>query len=176
MVERRRLDHSEQRGSTSAGDSPGVLVWPPLVALAALAFGFLLDWVAPLFILRVLLSFEWRLVIGILLFAGGIALAVSSAQLFRRMGTNVNPAQPALRLVTTGVYEYIRNPMYVGLGLSVAGIGVAFASDWTLALLFPAAFVIHFGVVLREEAYLSRKFGEAYRRYTDSVPRYGWPV
>jgi protein-S-isoprenylcysteine O-methyltransferase Ste14 len=45
-----------------------------------------------------------------------------------------------------------------------------------LVLLIPAAFVIHYGVVVREEAYLVRKFGEAYRRYKDTVPRYGWPV
>jgi protein-S-isoprenylcysteine O-methyltransferase Ste14 len=66
--------------------------------------------------------------------------------------------------------------MYVGLGSLVAGIGVGFASDWTLVLLVPAALVIHYGVVLREEAYLVRKFGETYRRYKDAVPRYGWPV
>jgi protein-S-isoprenylcysteine O-methyltransferase Ste14 len=34
--------------------------------------------------------------------------------------------------------------------------------------------VLHFGVVLREERYLDRKFGEAYRSYKATVPRYGW--
>jgi protein-S-isoprenylcysteine O-methyltransferase Ste14 len=176
MVERQTRDRNDPARSAKGPDAPGVLVWPPLVALAALVLGFLLNWLAPLFILRVLLSFEWRLGIGILLFGGGIALAVAGARLFRQMGTNANPAQPALTLVTTGIYEYLRNPMYVGLGLIVAGIGIVFASDWTLALLVPAALIIHFGVVLREEEYLSRKFGDAYRRYMETVPRYGWPV
>jgi protein-S-isoprenylcysteine O-methyltransferase Ste14 len=65
--------------------------------------------------------------------------------------------------------------MYVGLALLVAGIGVALASDWTLVMLVFAALMVHFGVVKREEQYLEAKFGNAYRRYMASVPRYGLP-
>ena len=42
-------------------------------------------------------------------------------------------------------------------------------------MMVPAAFVMHFGVVKREERYLAGKFGEPYRRYLETVPRYGWP-
>jgi protein-S-isoprenylcysteine O-methyltransferase Ste14 len=58
----------------------------------------------------------------------------------------------------------------------VTGVGVGFASDWTLILLVPAALVLHYGVVRREENYLIGKFSEPYRRYLKAVPRYGWPV
>jgi len=68
----------------------------------------------------------------------------------------------------------MRNPMYVGLTLLLAGLAIALASDWTLVLLVPAALVLHFGVVKREERYLEAKFGEAYRVYKGNVPRYGW--
>jgi protein-S-isoprenylcysteine O-methyltransferase Ste14 len=157
-------------------DNPGVIIWPPFVALGTLILGFALSWAAPTFVLRILLSFELRVVFGFLLAAGGIALAVAGARTFHQLGTNVAPSQPALQLVTTGVYTHLRNPMYVGLGLIVGGIGIAFASDWTLVLIVPAALIIHYGVVVREEDYLVHKFGEAYRRYMESVPRYGWPV
>ncbi len=149
---------------------------PPLLALGTLVLGFALSWVAPTFVLRVVLPFQLRVAIGLALAAGGVALAVAGARTFREVGTNVTSTQPALKLVTVGAYAHLRNPMYVGLGLLVAGIGVGFASDWTLVLLVPAVLVIHYGVVLREEAYLVRKFGETYRRYEDAVPRYGWPV
>jgi protein-S-isoprenylcysteine O-methyltransferase Ste14 len=55
------------------------------------------------------------------------------------------------------------------------GLAIIFGSDWTFVTAIPAALVIHNGVVLREERYLDRKFGEDYRRYVASVPRYGWP-
>jgi protein-S-isoprenylcysteine O-methyltransferase Ste14 len=123
-----------------------------------------------------MLPFELRVLIALLLVSGGAALAIAARRAFLEMGTNVSPSQPALRLVTTGIYAYVRNPMYVGLGLLVAGVGVGFASDWTLVLLVPAALVLHHGVVRREEKYLTGKFGEPYRRYLKAAPRYGWPV
>ena len=79
-----------------------------------------------------------------------------------------------LTLVTGGVFAWTRNPMYVGLTLLLVGLAIALASDWTLVLLVPAALVLHFGVVKREESYLEAKFGEAYRVYKGNVPRYGW--
>jgi protein-S-isoprenylcysteine O-methyltransferase Ste14 len=161
---------------TETDDKPGVIVWPPLVALATVALGLVLDWAAPLYLLRILLSFPTRVGVGLLLVAGGVALAIAGARTFRTSGTNVNPSQPALQLVTTGIYTHLRNPMYVGLALMVAGIGIGSGSDWMLILLIPAALVMHYGVVRREEAYLTRKFGDPYRTYMETVPRYGWPV
>jgi protein-S-isoprenylcysteine O-methyltransferase Ste14 len=68
-----------------------------------------------------------------------------------------------------------RNPMYVGGVLIIAGLAIGLGSDWTLIMLVPTAAVLHYGVVLREERYLERKFGAAYREYREAVSRYGWP-
>ena len=86
----------------------------------------------------------------------------------------MRPTQPALKLADQGIFAHLRNPMYVGMGLAVIGIVIAFAFEWTLFALIVGALVMHFGVVLREERYLERKFGDDYRRYKQSVPRYGW--
>jgi protein-S-isoprenylcysteine O-methyltransferase Ste14 len=93
----------------------------------------------------------------------------------RAVGTNPEPWKPTLALVTTGVFRYLRNPMYVGMTFMVIGLAIALASDWMLVALIPAAMIVHYGVILREERYLERKFGEPYRLFQASVPRYGWP-
>ena len=66
----------------------------------------------------------------------------------------------------------MRNPMYVGLILLLVGLAIALGSDWTLVLVLPAALILHFGVVKREERYLTATFGESYQTYTSTVPRY----
>jgi len=60
--------------------------------------------------------------------------------------------------------------MYLGLAMFVLGVGVAMGSAWTLAMLVPAALVLHCGVVLREERYLEERFGEDYRRLQGARP------
>ena len=157
-------------------DSPGVVAPPPLMALGTLLLGLALDWLTQTFVLRVLLTFYDRIVLGTLLTVAGGALVIAGAGLFRALGTNIPPWKPSLKLATTGIYGWLRNPMYVGLGLITGGLGIAFASDWTLVLLVPAGILLHRHVVLREEKYLEGKFGSAYRQYKERVPRYGWPL
>ena len=160
---------------TQNQDTAGVIAPPPLIALGAILLGVALDWLMPAYVLTALLSRNERIGIGVLLVAAGVALAVSGRAAFVGFGTNVNPFKPSNVLVTTGIFAYMRNPMYVGVGFLVAGIGVALASDWTLVMLVAGALLIHFGVVKREERYLAAKFGDPYRRYMSAVPRYGLP-
>jgi protein-S-isoprenylcysteine O-methyltransferase Ste14 len=157
-------------------DIPGVIAPPPLIALATLLFGLALDWLWPAYVLTVLLSFWTRIIIGVPLIAIGLAIAVMARRSFVQAGTNVQPWKPSLTLVTGGVFAWMRNPMYLGLGLLTAGVAIMLASGWTLVLMVPAALVLHYGVVLREERYLESKFGDKYRRYRESVPRYGWQI
>ena len=157
----------------SQPDIAGVIAPPPLIALAAVLIGLALDWLLPAYVIAVLLPRTLHIVLGIMLIAAGAALAIAARNTFVRGSTNVNPYQPVLALVTGGVFDYVRNPMYVGLMLISAGIGVAFASDWTLVMTVVLAVVLHNGVVRREERLLEEKFGDAYRQYKARVPRYG---
>jgi protein-S-isoprenylcysteine O-methyltransferase Ste14 len=155
-------------------ETPGVIAPPPLIALAAVVVGLVLDWLWPVTLLHAALGLPGRLAFGGLLMALGLGLAVVAERTFRRIGTNVAPWKPALQLAAGGPYAHTRNPMYLGLALFVAGLGVALASVWVLAMLVPAALVLHYGVVKREERYLEQKFGEDYRTFKAAVPRYGW--
>lgn len=156
-------------------DIPGVILPPPLLALAVIVLGLFLDWLLPLHLLTLFLSFSARLVIGLPLIGVGLAMMIVGRSTFQRVGTNIPPWEPALLLVTDGIFGWLRNPMYVGGILALAGLAIALGSNWMLVMVVIASLVIHFGVVLREERYLERKFGDDYRRFKASVPRYGWP-
>ena len=156
-------------------DIPNVIAPPPLIGLVTLVVGLVLGWLWPLGILAEV-SPILRLVVGLVLFAAGAWLLYSGRETFREAGTNVPPWEPALNLVTAaGPYRWMRNPMYVGGTFVLAGIAVGFSSDWLIVLTVLSALLLHYGVVLREERYLEARFGDAYRSYKASVPRYGLP-
>jgi protein-S-isoprenylcysteine O-methyltransferase Ste14 len=160
---------------TSNPTTAGVIAPPPLLALAAVVFGLLLDGLFPAYVLTVLLDFSDRIIVALVLFAASAALAIPAMLAFRRAGTHIEPWKPATKLVTGGIFRFVRNPMYVGLILLVAATGVALASDWTLVMTAALAVTLHVGVVRREERYLAAKYGERYRDYCRRVSRYGWP-
>jgi protein-S-isoprenylcysteine O-methyltransferase Ste14 len=93
---------------------------------------------------------------------------------FRRAGTTPDPVHVdrASTLVTTGVYAWTRNPMYVGLTLLLCAWACVLAAPWTAAgpPLF-AAYITRFQI-LPEERALSERFGEAYAAYLRRVRRW----
>jgi protein-S-isoprenylcysteine O-methyltransferase Ste14 len=90
----------------------------------------------------------------------------------KKAGTNVNPAEPALTIVRGGPYRFTRNPMYLALCLLQVALGF-FLNDWiTLLFVVPFALIMHYGVVLREERYLTAKFGEPYLELKRAVRRW----
>jgi protein-S-isoprenylcysteine O-methyltransferase Ste14 len=158
-----------------ARDTAGVIAPPPLIGLAAVVLGLALDRLLPAYVLIVLLSFEDRIVIGMILVAAGLGLAIFAIVAFGAAGTRVETWKPSTTLVIAGIFNWLRNPMYVGGTLILAGLAIGLASDWMLVMTIIFVPVIHFGVVKREERYLVAKFGEPYRQYMNTVPRYGWP-
>lgn len=82
------------------------------------------------------------------------------------------PIDPPKELVVRGLYRYVRNPMYVGILSILLGEALLFAS-WRLVEYTAVVFFFFFlFVALYEEPSLRQKFGESYRRYCKSVPRW----
>ena len=82
------------------------------------------------------------------------------------------PFLPTTTIVESGPYRFTRNPIYLGMFLGLIGLAIAFDDLWLFMTLVPFALVIRYGVVAREEAYLERKFGDAYRAYRSRVRRW----
>ena len=110
--------------------------------------------------------------IAIAMLGGGISFAGDMS--FRRAKTTVNPMRPekASSLVTSGIYRFTRNPMYLGLLLIVIAWAVFLSSPWALA--GPVAFVLYVGrfQITPEERALSTKFGAEYSSYKSQVRRW----
>lgn len=157
---------------SEARDNPGVIAPPPLMALAVIVVGLLLDWLAPAYVLTLLLDLWLRIVLAVLLIGGGAGLVLAAMKAFRAAGTNVEPWKPSTALVATSVYAWSRNPIYVGFFMILAGLSFGLAGDWILVFTIFFVVAMHYGVVLREERYLAAKFGEPYRQYMRNVPRY----
>ena len=102
----------------------------------------------------------------------GVAIVAAGVRNFSRAATPVPSNQPVRALVTTGIHGWSRNPIYVGMFLLYAGIGIAARSPWVLILALPLVIILRYGVVAREEAYLERRFGDAYRDYKARVRRW----
>ena len=79
---------------------------------------------------------------------------------------------PTRALVTTGIHGWSRNPIYLGMFLIYIGIGLVVRSPWILILTVLLAVTMRYGVVAREETYLERRFGDAYRDYKARVRRW----
>ncbi len=152
-------------------DAPRIVLFPPIIPLVTVVGALLLQWLLPLGIL-VSLKPGVRFAIAGTLLVAGIAMLLSAARALRTHGTPVLPSLPTVQVVTTGVFALTRNPMYVGGSLAMFGGAVLGGLDW-VPLLYVLTFpLLHYGVVLPEEAYLERKFGDRFRYYSASVPRY----
>jgi protein-S-isoprenylcysteine O-methyltransferase Ste14 len=104
----------------------------------------------------------------------GFAIALAGVVAFRAHKTTVNPLTPGASsvVVSTGVYRFSRNPMYLGFLLALVGWAI-YLSNALAALLLPAfvAYMNRFQIK-PEERVLLAKFGSQFSRYMASVRRW----
>jgi protein-S-isoprenylcysteine O-methyltransferase Ste14 len=118
--------------------------------------------------------FPFRDLIAALLALAGMAVAILGVLSFRRAGTTVNPTRPqsTSSLVSTGIYRYSRNPMYLGFLLALLGWATHLAS--LPALVIVTAFVAYMDrfQIGPEERALCAMFGDEFIAYTRKVRRW----
>ena len=141
----------------SGSDTAGVVARPPFIYLAGLGAGLLLEWLLPGAELPA--GLRWA---GAVLIAAGAALLASFLRELGRAGTPVDPHEPTKALVTTGPYRFTRNPAYLGMAVIFTGIALVADAPWALLALPPTLAVVNWGVIVREERYLERLFGDEY--------------
>jgi protein-S-isoprenylcysteine O-methyltransferase Ste14 len=149
-------------------DNPGVRVPPPLIHLAPLVSGLLIDRkfhvsLLPRSVARVL---------GWVLLGGGVLLSGWFRGTMREAEAPIRTDTPVPRLVTSGPFRYTRNPGYLSLAMIYTGVAVLRNALWAILLLPVGLLVIQREVIVREERYLERTFREEYLQYKRSVRRW----
>jgi protein-S-isoprenylcysteine O-methyltransferase Ste14 len=143
---------------------------PPAVALLFAVF----MWLLSLSDSSMTLAVPWRETVAITIWCLGIAIALAGVFEFWRARTTVNPLTPeaVTSMVTTGIYGYSRNPMYLALLFVLSGWAVWLSRLVPFGLLpFFVLYINRFQIEPEERA-LSAKFGEQFTKYRRTVRRW----
>ena len=156
---------------TEPRDAAAVRFPPPLIPLATILLGGLLDRMWPIDP-----GFEYstpiQYGIGGLVVTCALTLAGWAIAHFRRSGQNEKPWTPTTAIVGAGPYRFTRNPMYLAMVLLCIGAAALLANAWILVLTPICALALWWFAIRPEEAYLEEKFGEGYRAYKRRVRRW----
>ena len=143
---------------------------PPIVMLLSAA----LMWVVSRAVPVLNFTLPWQRVIAGCVVVVGVITSMSGVISFRRAGTTVNPLTPqkASSLVTSGIYQHTRNPMYLGLLLVLLAWAIFLGN--ILAFVMLPLFILYINrfQIEPEERALKNRFGRDFEQYQSHVRRW----
>jgi len=156
-----------RKGSAIAGTAVFLVIAPGLVA------GWVPWWISRWRVGPPFFGIPSLRIAGGLLVAAGILGVLDSFARFALGGVGTPaPAFPTRHLVVTGLYRYVRNPMYVAVVMAILGQGLVFASGALLGYGALVWLTFHLFVMLYEEPKLRRSFPAEYQSLCAEVPRW----
>ncbi len=144
---------------------------PPVVLLLFVAAGFALQYFVPLAGRPPSTPVE-SIAVGGIVIACAFAIAALAAREMARSRTTIFPGGAAAKLVTSGVFQRSRNPIYLSFAFIMMGLGIASANAWMIVLAPLLLLYLQERVVKREEVYLTARFGPEYIAYRRKVRRW----
>jgi protein-S-isoprenylcysteine O-methyltransferase Ste14 len=177
MSDAKKKHHAQPQAHTPAAtpapaaQKPGIVPWPPVIYVVAIAASL---------VLHVLYPLPWfgSPMSDILVAVGWLALLAMAGLFFtafRALGrakTPINPNAQPEHLVTEGPFGITRNPIYLADTLLLIGVGLVSGITWFLPLALIAAFATKKAAIDKEERWLADKFGKRYRDYAKRVRRW----
>jgi len=149
-------------------DHADVKIHPPVLTVIFIAIAYAAKWIVPIpFVVPDILRN-----IGFALVVIGFLLGVGAFLEFRKAGTTILPHGSVSSIVTSGVYRFTRNPIYLGFTLMLIGFPLNSGTYWGLILAPVFILTMNSLVIEREEAYLEKKFGDVYTGYKSRVRRW----
>jgi protein-S-isoprenylcysteine O-methyltransferase Ste14 len=143
-------------------------IHPPIVALIFIVIAYFLGRFAPLpFVAPLILRNT-----GLLLTFVGFLLGIGAFVEFRKSRTTLDPHGSVKQLVTSGIYRFTRNPIYLGFLLMVIGLPLNSGLYWGVVMAPFYIITMDRLVIEREEIYLEKKFKDAFTSYKSRVRRW----
>ena len=141
---------------------------PPLIAMLCVLIIFLSKSIFPSFV------FSYKLQLGIFVSTIGFLLLIISIKSFIDNKTTINPLnlKKSTYLVTSGVFRFSRNPMYLGMLLFLLGAAIILNIIGGLIISILFIFYMNFFQIIPEEKALQNLFGKNYRNYRKTVRRW----
>ncbi len=150
-------------------NSASISTFPPLIMLFSVNLGFIIGisnlYVAQLYRLPNSLDTLRSPELGGLVMLVSFMLIFFSVGLFRQNEEDPNPTTQSNKLLTIGIYKYLRNPMYLALVIFQIGLGISLSFLHISIMSIFTAVTLHYFIIKREEAYLSKVFGDNYENY-----------
>lgn len=143
-------------------------MWPPVAVGGPLVLGLLVSWLVgdPLVFSPVTTGLGWLLVAVFVVWNGWALVTIAKHR------TALLPGGATTIVIDHGPFAWSRNPLYIGLLVGSAGLGLVAGSVWTLIALPLEWALLRWGAVVPEEQYLAAKFGATYTDYTGRVRRW----
>lgn len=110
--------------------------------------------------------------VAVVVIGGAVLLLAGAFHLFQRTGQDPQPWKPSPEIITSGVFRFTRNPMYLAMALLLFGFGLLRGNFWLLFAAPVFLVLVYLTAVRHEEAYLEHRFGDSYRDYRLRVRRW----
>jgi len=161
---------SKENSNKSTVDKKGAAVKfpPPLIFVLMMLIGYGIQTFYPISVGEALIIKYFAKAMIII----SMSIAIYSLYQFFRAKTHIEPWQPTSSIISSGLFAYSRNPIYLSFCMMTIGISIAFNSLWMLVSTIPSALLVYIIAIKKEEQYLERKFGEEYLTYKNKVRRW----
>lgn len=160
----------------SLNDSAQIPTYPPLIMLLSLNLGFLGGisnlYLFQLYSLPNFLDIFRSSNLGFFIIIISFVIIYLSVGLFKKNNEDPNPTTASNKLITSGIFKYTRNPMYLALVIFQIGIGMSLSFLHISLMSIITVYFLHNYVIKKEEVYLKKLFGKEYDRYLNNSRRW----
>lgn len=146
--------------------SEKIRVPAPILTIIHIILAILLRRLAPIPVPMPLLI-PW---LGLGLAALGFIFGLMALTEFRR--TRAASKKPTAGFVSTGIYRYTRNPIYLGFVLMLVGLSLSMGTYWGVILVWPLVVLMNALVIKPEEIHLEKRYKDQYIDYKSRVRRW----